>query len=298
MKIVISASRRTDLPRWYLPETMDHFKQGSITLPNPMYKEKTYTIDLRPENVACIVWWSKDYKLWLDYHQRDPSFFTQYHHSFQFTLNGYSDPAIQSLLERGVTTSFADRLQQLRDLATLYSPDAINWRFDPIVYWRDATGRVYNNIADFVTIAKVAADIGIKRCTIAFCEWTYKHANRRAKARYPDLTFFEPSIAEQQKIAASMGKMLHRVGMQLYSCAHHQIVDHHYVLPSSCINGEILGQLYHDVMDATKDPSQRLMCGCTKSRDIGDYNQRCMHGCIWLPPSSGSLRAFIDHNNN
>ena len=275
-KQVISASRRTDLPRWYLQPTIDAFKRGFITLKNPFNAQQEYTIFLQPDKVSCIVWWSKDYSEWL----KKKHELREYKHFFQFTLNGYSDPILQQLLERGVTTPFADRVKQLKDLADIYSPLAINWRFDPIVYWLQ-DGQLRDNTGDFETILKVASDVGITRCTIAFCDWTYKKAIKRANHRHPNLTFFRPEPDILKREAISMGKMAQQYGVKLYSCADHTYVDNHYVYPSSCIDADLLVELFGDEISHIKDPSQREMCGCTKSRDIGAYTQGCPHSCVY-----------------
>src|SRR5688500_11042426 len=61
---VISASKRTDSPAFYLPWFARQVEAGSVRVRNPLfYRAKdqdkhTTTVSLDPAQVAAIVWWS------------------------------------------------------------------------------------------------------------------------------------------------------------------------------------------------------------------------------------------------
>ena len=66
MTKIISVSRRTDIPAFYADWFMQRIKDGYAGHVNP-YNGKPYLISLRPENVSCFVFWSKNYSPFIKY---------------------------------------------------------------------------------------------------------------------------------------------------------------------------------------------------------------------------------------
>ena len=85
MKNVISASRRTDIPAYYINWFMEKVREGEVIVQNPFYKKKYSRIDLRPDSVEWIVFWSRNYAKLLKYR----SIFEQYRLFFHFTILYY-----------------------------------------------------------------------------------------------------------------------------------------------------------------------------------------------------------------
>ena len=56
---IISASRRTDIPAFYMPWFMNRLQAGFVRYPNP-FGGQVYTVSLRPDDVHSIVFWSKN----------------------------------------------------------------------------------------------------------------------------------------------------------------------------------------------------------------------------------------------
>ncbi len=56
---VISASRRTDIPAFYLKSFMDGMDQGVFHVKNP-YNALVKRVEVSPEQVHSIVFWSKN----------------------------------------------------------------------------------------------------------------------------------------------------------------------------------------------------------------------------------------------
>lgn len=54
-KTVISASRRTDIPAFFYEWLQEALANESVEVPNPMFPDKKYTVDLRPSKVHSIV---------------------------------------------------------------------------------------------------------------------------------------------------------------------------------------------------------------------------------------------------
>jgi len=276
MKTVISASRRTDLPCCYMDETKQAFLDGEITLIN-QFNNKPYTISLKKGDIHCIVWWSKDFKNFIS----DIEFWKQYNNFFQFTINGYTDESKARFLECGIKTSLSGRIEQVSTLASIFTPEAISWRFDPIVFWKEGDV-IMSNIDDFNYISSEMGKIGIKRCVISFATW-YENSIKKARNRHPkhEFIFIEPDLGHKKEIIKFISPVNKDNGITTYSCANADIVDDDLVFGSSCVDGELLGKLFGEPASLAKDTTQREACGCTKSRDIGSYKQKCKNNCIY-----------------
>ena len=58
--MIISASRRTDIPCWYSEWFVNRLRAGYVLVRNPMNASQISRIPLRPDIVDCIVFWTKD----------------------------------------------------------------------------------------------------------------------------------------------------------------------------------------------------------------------------------------------
>ena len=65
--MIISASRRTDIPAYHAPWLMERLREGFAMVANPMNPRQVRRVDLRPEAVDGIVFWSKNPKPLLPY---------------------------------------------------------------------------------------------------------------------------------------------------------------------------------------------------------------------------------------
>ena len=58
--MILSASRRTDIPAYYSEWFLNRMKEGFLYVRNPMNPHQISRIDLSPEVVDCIVFWTKN----------------------------------------------------------------------------------------------------------------------------------------------------------------------------------------------------------------------------------------------
>ncbi len=261
MRQVISASRRTDLPAHYYDWLVESFRAGQAKVSRP-YSRGTVLVDLRPESVHTIVFWSKDFSRLL----RDSKRWKEYHLYFQFTLNHCPE------LEAGVPP-LAERLEQMRRIADEWGAERILWRFDPIVFWADGTR---NNLGDFERIAQVAASCGIKRCTFSFMT---QYPKVRSRGRLLGFDWFDPPFSKKVEVASYLARYLADCGIALYVCCNPELVGLEGIQPGRCIDGQLLADLAGEPADTGKDPTQRDSCGCTRSIEIGSYWMVCPHSC-------------------
>lgn len=262
MKTVISASRRTDIPAFYLDRLIEGAARGFMEVRNPVSGVPS-RVSLARDEVHTIVLWSKDFGRFLG--RRDE--LSGYHLYFQFTINDCP------LLEPGVAP-LDERLDQLKRLAAIYGAQRINWRFDPVVFW-DRGGK--SNLGGFDRILSAAAAAGVTLCTFSFAAYYGKVKRRMAAAGFD---WFDPPEEARQETVSMLAKRAAAAGVALASCS----------MPSSwpavgkgrCIDGSLLGRLAGEPADARKDPGQRKDCGCTLSREVGEYDgMPCRGGCLY-----------------
>ena len=124
--MIISASRRTDLPAFYTDWFMNRIRAGFCTVPNPFNPQQISRISLSPEDVDVIVFWTRNPRPLLPHlaelDQRG------YRYYFQYTLLDYPRPIETS------TPPTAVAIENFQALAGQIGPERVIWRYDPILF--------------------------------------------------------------------------------------------------------------------------------------------------------------------
>ncbi|MHA1231943.1 MAG: DUF1848 family protein [Candidatus Helarchaeota archaeon] len=266
MRTVISASRRTDIPAFYLDWFLERIYQGYVLVRNPFYPSQISKVSLKKSDVHSIVFWSKDFSYFL----KKSDEFVDYNLFFIFTINS------ESIWEPNVV-KLDKRLDQLENLVEIYGPEFIEYRFDPIVLWYQ-DDEITDNLGSFYDIIDKVSELGINNCVINFVDW-YRKSVLRAK-KY-GLRYYDPPLKEKIEIIRPLALYCKNRGIKMYSCCKPELTVVENVYPSKCIDGEKLSRLFHEKCSTAK-ASTRENCGCTKSKDIGDYREQiCKHACIY-----------------
>ncbi len=278
-QIVISASRRTDIPAFYMPWFMGQIEKGSFEVVNP-FNQKVFWVPATPDKVHTIVFWSKNFGPFIENGYGKKLRKKGYHLFFNFTIN--SDCTI---LEPNVPPLRA-RLGQLEQLCKRFGPGTINWRFDPLCFFKAAAGPLQDNLCDFSRIVEKAADCGIVQCITSFMDFYPKI--RRRLAALPGFEFVDPPLENKVEIILGMEKELAAGNIHLSTCCEKKLLvalpRDSSVTGSSCIPGDLLQELFGGRLSLKKDTGQRVKagCGCKVSADIGTYRlQPCYHNCLF-----------------
>ncbi len=277
--VVISASRRTDIPAFYMPWFMESIDQGRFDVINP-YNQRSYQVPAAPGQVHSIVFWSKNFGPFIKHRYGEALMERGYRLLFNFTINTphhQLEPEVPPL---------ADRLEQLAALADVFGPHCIQWRFDPICFFKAASGHPTDNLDALDTIAEQAAAMGVTTCIASFAD-LYRKVLRRMQ-RHSDLVLYDPPIEQKIDTIAALSGKLAPLGIDLKLCCEKKVLDclpsDVHAEPAACIPGERLIQLYGPGISLAKDRSQRHDAGCTcsVSRDIGSYSLHpCHHNCLF-----------------
>lgn len=119
-----SVSRRTDIPAFYGDWFMNRVKEGFAGYINPFGGSKHF-VSLAAPDVTCFVFWSKNFKPFMDPLKEIQS--KGYNCYFQFTIN-----ALPEIFESNVAET-STAIETLKEISRMYSPAHINWRYDPVV---------------------------------------------------------------------------------------------------------------------------------------------------------------------
>lgn len=259
--MIISASRRTDIPACFSQWLLNRFREGFVYVRNPMNAHQVSKVRLDPEVVDGIVFWTKDPTPLLD--KLDA--FRDYMYYFQFTLNSYGPDA-----ECGVPGKDKVLVPAFQRLSDQLGPERVIWRYDPIFLSKDYT-RDYH-IHSFEKLAKRLAPY-TRQCTISFLDLYSRTEKNLAPL---GLQPFPPE--EQDAVAKAIAEIAHSWGLRVAACAERAGLEKYGIEHAKCIDGQLFEKLLHCRLDTKKDKNQRQECGCVESIDIGAYNT-CRNGC-------------------
>jgi len=285
MKRIISASRRTDVPAFYGDWFMRRLREGYAGVVNP-FGGKRYLVSLRPEDVSCFVFWSKDFTPFIEH--LDALDRLGYRFYFNHTLT-----ALPAIFESRVDKDAA--LKTLLYLSERYSPRHINWRFDPIVFSDIADDAFYLD-----AFHRLAARLAgrVERCYFSFVSLYSKvKRNFQQIQERTGVRVIDPHADEKIALAERLASIAQRHGIQMYSCCGEYLVRPS-IQKAHCIDGAIIQQLFSPDGFEYKDKPTRKECGCTESVDIGTYDT-CPHGCIYCYANANKAtadRAFDNHD--
>lgn len=258
--MILSVSRRTDIPAFYSEWFFNRLKEGFVFVRNPLNIHQVSRIVLSPDVIDCIVFWSKNPKPMLN--RLDE--LKDYMYYFQFTINPY-DKGLELCVPRkeGIINTF-------KELSEKIGPKRVIWRYDPILL-TDSMGIDYH-LRYFEEIAKRLKSY-TNTCVISFVD-LYKKTQRNLH----DTTARVPSMKEMMEMAAKLSLIANRYGITVQTCAEDIALETIGVKHGKCIDNALIEDLLGVKLVVSKDPNQRKECGCVQSIDIGEYNT-CAHGC-------------------
>ncbi|MCE5334740.1 MAG: DUF1848 domain-containing protein [Desulfobacteraceae bacterium] len=281
--MIVSASRRTDIPAFYSKWFINGVRRGWCLVPNPFNRFQVSRIALDPGSVDAFVFWTRDPRPLLNYLDELDAMGHRY--IFLYTMLGYPrriDPGAPSL---SVST------KTFRKLSDRIGPDRISWRYDPILLG-PATPASFH-IENFGKIARTLAG-STNRCIISFVQ-PYRKARARLEAAAPGsanpVDFTHPDVVLMLR---SIEASARENGMQVFACAMEEDFSGLGIQHSKCIDAEGISKTFGIGIDAPKDPHQRPQCGCSASRDIG-ASDTCVFGCSYCYATNSPERARANH---
>ena len=259
--MILSASRRTDIPCFYAEWLMNRVRAGYALTRNPMNHAQLARVPLTPDIVDCIVFWTKDAANLLPYlgelEARD------YQYYFQFTLTPYGRPIEPNLRDK------TEIEETFRALAGRIGSRRVVWRYDPVIlgdsfdisYHRTQFARLCGRLAGCTDTV-----------TFSFVD-LYPKLNRVGWLRAPD-------AAERAELAGCFAEAARQNGLRITACCEADDWTAQGVGRASCVDRARIEALLGCRLAVPPDGNQRSGCGCCRSVDIGAYNT-CGNGCVY-----------------
>lgn len=284
--MIISASRRTDLPAFYATWFMHRVRAGFCLVPNPFNVHQVSSVSLRPEDVDAFVFWTRNPRPLLP--ALDELDARGYRYYFQFTILDNPrqlDPH---------TPPVAGAVATFRRLADRIGPERVIWRYDPIVLSSITDARFHQE-----RYAWIAAQLrGYTTRSVISVVDDYRKAARRLQALATQGVVFPKQppemLPEFAEVMRTLVAAAQQNGMEIMSCAEEIDLTGYGVRPGKCIDDELLARILGRPLDLRKDPGQRTACGCVASRDIGMYDS-CLFGCQYCYATSSFTRAAANY---
>ena len=271
--MIISASRRTDIPSLYGEWMANRLAAGEAVIPNPYNTHRATRLIFSPETVDCIVFWTKNPIPFEQYLSRIEALgYEQYY--FQYTLTAFG-----SVLEPGLPP-IPERVEAFRRLSKRLGPERVDWRFDPIILDDERTPAWYAK--EFERLCETLAE-HTTRCILSFVDH-YVHLGK---------AFGEASEAAMKETAGLLAPIAERYGLPLFTCAEVCDLSAYGIRHAACVDREKVESLLGCGLNVKKDHGQRPACGCVESTDIGVYNT-CVNGCAYCYATK-SRRAARQH---
>ncbi len=282
--MILSASRRTDIPCYYSEWFMKRLEEGYVLTRNPMNYSQISRIKLSPDTIDCIVFWSKDPLNMMD--KLDQIDALGYRYYFHFTITPYQLDIEKNLRPKeDIVTTF-------KQLSERIGKEKVLWRYDPIIINKEM-GLEYH-IVEFEHLCRELCGY-TELCNISFVD-RYQKLNKSVKENVL------PEISQGQMIelASKLAKIAKQYHIQVRACCEEVDLSNTGVEPASCIDARVIEGLIQHPIKVKSDKHQRPGCNCIQSVDIGVYNT-CKNGCVYCYANHSDASVqnnFLKHDKN
>lgn len=277
--MILSVSRRTDIPNYYSEWFFNRIKEGFLYVRNPMNAHQVSKIDITPEVVDCIVFWTKNPEPMLDRLDELAS----YDYYFQFTLTGYGKD-----MECNIPHKKDRMIPVFQELSKKIGMKKVIWRYDPIIFTKKYTPEYH--LKAFEQIA-AALQGYTEKCVISFVDEYAKN-----KKNMEMLGSYEIEKTEQLELAAKLSRIARENGMAIGSCAERVDLDACGIEHNCCIDKALIESMIGCSLNVGKDKYQRQECGCMESVDVGTYHT-CKNGCKYCYANESKERVLKNYSN-
>ena len=262
--VVISASRRTDIPAFYTQWLLNRIEAGSCDYFHA-FSKRWSRVSLRPEHVRGIVFWTKNASPLIP-HLPDLRALG-YAFYIHFTITD-----LPRELEANIPPA-GDAVKQVAELAAQFGSDCVQWRFDPIVHTTDIGAD--HTVRRFEKLCQ-ALQGSTRRCFVSFMS---EYRRQKAAFQAAGVEHVEEGSAERRDLAMGLAGIAEAHGITMYACCSPDLAVGG-VQPGSCVDPELLRLNGASIQGTVRKAPSRTHCGCRKSVDIGAYDT-CIGGCIY-----------------
>lgn len=271
--MIVSASRRTDIPRFFMDWMLNRLEEGYALVRNPMNRAQVSRVALDGRAVDCIAFWTKDpapLLARLDRLERVSSapWFVQ------FTFNAYGSDVEAGLPRKAVL------VETFRALARVIGPDRVVWRYSPILLG-GAGGRYTeeHHLRYFETFAR-KLEGSTRSCRLSFLD-AYPKIAPRLEA------FGLHGVAQERKAVFSLklAEIGAAHGMEVGGCGDPALAEAG-LAGAGCIDAALVARVA-GVAARQGSPDEAGACRCAPSVDVGTYDT-CANACVYCYANPGA----------
>lgn len=286
--MIISASRRTDIPAFYSDWFLNRLGDGYCDVANPFNPGQVKRVSLLPEDVCAFVFWSRYPKPMMKHLEKLDS--VGYGYYYLITLldyPGFLDPK---------TPSFERRVECFLHLSERIGYSGIVWRYDPIVMM-DGMDHDFH-CRSFQKIAQRLSGY-TDTCLISFLD-LYTSVRKRLLTH--GIRVRSPFPAEKTRLVHDLAQIAGNYDIRLRICAlNHEEYrfskEEENALSGRCIDPERIFRITGRQVAGSPHKGQRKFCRCVKSIDIGRYST-CRFECRYCYAGSQNRKNQGMHISN
>jgi len=274
--MIVSVSRRCDIPRFKFDWFMERLNGGFAEVVNPYNPMQIRRVLLTPrkygmetkDGVDVFVFWTREPQNILVYadelERRGFPFYVM------VTVTGYP-----SELEPDVPET-SKVLTAMKKLAQKIGQDRVIWRYDPVIL-TSLTDEAFHR-RNFQALAETLAGF-VKRVIISLYD-EYRGAKQRLgeKEKAGKLRMLDTND-NIKDLLTDIANTAQTAGMEIQSCAEKEDFSSAGIKGGACIDSALINKLF-GIDCKGKDKNQRPHCLCCQSVDIGVYgtcNARCVY---------------------
>ena len=221
--MILSVSRRTDIPNYYSDWFIARIKEGFLYVRNPMNAHQISKIDLSPEVVDCIVFWTKNPANMIEKLED----LQKYMYYFQFTMTGYGKD-----VEPNLPNKREELIPTFKRLSEKIGKERVIWRYDPILIGKRYT--IDYHLKAFEEIASNLADY-TEKVVISFVD-LYSKTQRNTK----ELDIKQITNEEMIELAREMAQIASKYNLIIETCAEQINLHEVGIQHGSCIDKKLI----------------------------------------------------------
>ena len=275
--MILSVSRRTDIPAFYAEWFMERLRQKYVLVRNPFNIHSISRIPLTPKNVDAIVFWTKNSKPIHRYLDEIDELGYKYY--FQYTITPYKNDLEEKVQDK------KEIVEIFKKLSEKIGSEKVVLRYDPVIlsdnYTIDFHKKAFTRLCDLLAPYT-------EKIIFSFLD-DYKKISKNIK----QLNIKEISEEEMYIMAEYFADTAKNYNLKIESCAEQIDLGRFGINHGKCIDDELIEKITGYKISAGKD-NQRNACGCIKCIDIGEYNT-CMHKCLYCYANINKDAAFKNY---
>lgn len=272
--VIISASRATDIPAFFMDWFLKRYQEGYIVWKNPYRQDRRQKVFF--DQTRAVVFWTKDPGSLL---ARIPDInHLGLHYYVQVTLNHYEGCGYEINVP-----PLEKRIRDFQQLSGILGKERVIWRFDPLL------------LSDKIMIGELFSRIRYlfsrlgpfcERLVFSYIDISGYRGVTRNMQRYGLGTVREFTHEEKIDTARFLQECAKEHKILVMACCQNIDLSPFGIVPGRCIDDRLFRRIAADDPmfinwldhDAGKDKGQRPFCTCITAKDIGEYST-CMHQC-------------------